>query len=185
DRPGGEGNQERHHAGDRCRARSRVQADVIFTLQGRAVAYERAPEASRASHSPIGKFFWENTSDLQRKMRAHYKARLCASLRKSAGARTTEKQGKKQRKKQRGGIGIVGHPGACVRSDQIRFFASVIDRLERPAFARCASYGAISVSPKRGARRRKRQPGQGPAFRGACPRARRRGEPGAQCGLPP
>jgi len=34
-----------------------------------------------------------------------------------------------------------------------------VARIERPAFARWASYGAIQVAPKRGARRRKRHPG--------------------------
>src|SRR5262249_41905324 len=46
------------------------------------------PEARLPAHSPIGKLFWKNTGDLQEKMRANYRTRPCASLRKAAGART-------------------------------------------------------------------------------------------------
>jgi hypothetical protein len=42
------------------------------------------------------KFFWRNTSDLQWKMRANYKATLCESSRKAVGAETMGKQWKKQ-----------------------------------------------------------------------------------------
>jgi hypothetical protein len=43
---------------------------------------------------PEQKFFEKNTIDLQWKMRANYKARLCVSLRKAAGAGTMANNGK-------------------------------------------------------------------------------------------
>jgi hypothetical protein len=51
-----------------------------------------APEARG-----LEKFFEKNTSDLQWKMRAKYNARLCAALRKFAGARTMENNEKNKR----------------------------------------------------------------------------------------
>src|SRR5262249_51205978 len=58
------------------------------------LAFRREHEACASVRSTRRrKFFRKNTIDLQWKMHADYNARLCASLRKAAGARTMENNG--------------------------------------------------------------------------------------------
>jgi hypothetical protein len=59
----------------------------------------------------VQKFFGKNTGDLQWKMRANYNARLCAGLRKSAGARTMDNN----EKTMRGATEPSENPGECLR----------------------------------------------------------------------
>jgi hypothetical protein len=76
------------------RAHDERPAGAMLRRAGVSGARWNEGSAVSASTRRRKKFFRENTIDLQWQMRANYNARLCASSRKAAGARTMENNGK-------------------------------------------------------------------------------------------